>query len=92
MLLPAVSSPEIHCRVVETHGLRRAEGGGAAGLLFITAQMTTAGSAALPPNSARLIPFCFLIGFTAGTDASQAMDTALERNAAGAWASRFASC
>ena len=28
--------------------------------------MQHAGSAALPPNSARLIPFCFLIGFTAG--------------------------
>jgi hypothetical protein len=40
--------------------------GGAAGLLFITAQMATAGDVVLPRNSARLIPFCFLIGFTAG--------------------------
>jgi hypothetical protein len=41
--------------------------GGVAGLLFITAQMATAtASGFLPQQAARLIPFCFLIGFTAG--------------------------
>lgn len=41
--------------------------GGVAGLLFITAQMATATQLGpLPKQSARLVPFCFLIGFTAG--------------------------
>ncbi len=40
--------------------------GGVAGLLFITAQMATAGSGLLPDQTKRLVPFCFLIGFTAG--------------------------
>lgn len=41
--------------------------GGVAGLLFITAQMATATDpGALPKQAARLVPFCFLIGFTAG--------------------------
>jgi hypothetical protein len=41
--------------------------GGVAGLLFITAQMATATEpGALPKQAARLVPFCFLIGFTAG--------------------------
>jgi hypothetical protein len=44
--------------------------GGVAGLLFITAQMATS-TATTDPNvlakqAARLVPFCFLIGFTAG--------------------------
>lgn len=41
--------------------------GGVAGLLFITAQMATSTEpGALPHQAARLVPFCFLIGFTAG--------------------------
>jgi len=41
--------------------------GGIAGLLFITAQMATATEpGALPKQAARLVPFCFLIGFTGG--------------------------
>jgi hypothetical protein len=41
--------------------------GGVAGLLFITAQMATATESGLvAKQAARLIPFCFLIGFTAG--------------------------
>jgi hypothetical protein len=41
--------------------------GGVAGLLFITAQMATATEpGVLPKQAARLVPFCFLIGFTAG--------------------------
>jgi hypothetical protein len=41
--------------------------GGLAGLLFITAQMATATTpGVLPTQAARLVPFCFLIGFTAG--------------------------
>jgi hypothetical protein len=41
--------------------------GGVAGLLFITAQMATAAEpGSLPVQAARLVPFCFLIGFTAG--------------------------
>jgi hypothetical protein len=41
--------------------------GGVAGLLFITAQMATATEpGTLPKQAARLVPFCFLIGFTAG--------------------------
>jgi hypothetical protein len=41
--------------------------GGVAGLLFITAQMATATEpGALSKQAARLVPFCFLIGFTAG--------------------------
>ena len=41
--------------------------GGLAGLLFITAQMATATDpGAFPRQAARLVPFCFMIGFTAG--------------------------
>jgi hypothetical protein len=40
--------------------------GGVAGLLFITAQMATTDNGTLPKQAARLVPFCFLIGFTAG--------------------------
>lgn len=41
--------------------------GGVAGLLFITAQMATATEpGVLPKQAARLVPFCFLIGFIAG--------------------------
>jgi hypothetical protein len=41
--------------------------GGVAGLLFITAQMATAmAPGPSPKQTARLVPFCFLIGFTAG--------------------------
>ena len=39
--------------------------GGIAGLLFITAQMATS-SGLKSEQAARLVPFCFLIGFTAG--------------------------
>jgi hypothetical protein len=41
--------------------------GGVSGLLFITAQMATATEQGmLPKQAAHLVPFCFLIGFTAG--------------------------
>jgi hypothetical protein len=40
--------------------------GGVAGLLFITAQIATTEPGTFPRQAARLVPFCFLIGFTAG--------------------------
>jgi len=41
--------------------------GAVAGLLFITAQMATATEQGMfPKQAAHLVPFCFLIGFTAG--------------------------
>ena len=50
-----------------TTGVLAIIAGGVAALLFITAQMAAGmGTGVLPQQAARLVPFCFLIGFTAG--------------------------
>jgi len=60
-------SPPLSSQSAITTGALGLIAGGVAGLLFITAQMATASEQGmLPKQAARLVPFCFLIGFIAG--------------------------